>query len=199
MRLTTLTLAAALAASLTLGACASRRPPLATQPAATSLPDPLGTPAGAAPAPGAGAQVGSEPFSTPMPGGAAAPGAGPGSMSAFVIEAGDRVFFDTDSHTLHDQAAATLSTQAEWLNRYPAVRVIVEGNADERGTREYNLALGARRANAVRDHLVSRGVSAARIETVSYGKERPIAEGSDDAAWSQNRNARTNFQGQGGL
>jgi peptidoglycan-associated lipoprotein len=120
-------------------------------------------------------------------------------MQAFVIEAGDRVFFDTDSHGLHDQAINTLTAQSAWLNRHPAVRVIVEGNADERGTREYNLALGARRANAVRDFLVSQGVTASRIETVSYGKERPIAEGADESAWSQNRNARTNFQGQGGL
>jgi peptidoglycan-associated lipoprotein len=91
-----------------------------------------------------------------------------------------------------------LDAQVRWLSRYPAIRVIVEGNADERGTREYNLALGARRATSVRDFLVSRGVAPSRIETVSYGKERPIAAGSDEAAWQQNRNARTNFPGEGG-
>jgi peptidoglycan-associated lipoprotein len=84
-----------------------------------------------------------------------------------------------------------LAAQAQWLSRYPAVRVRIEGNADERGTREYNLALGARRANAVRDFLVSQGVSGARIETLSYGKERPIDAGSSEDAWAKNRNART--------
>ena len=94
-------------------------------------------------------------------------------------------------YTVRADAQPVLDGQAAWLNRYPAVRVRIEGNADERGTREYNLALGARRANAVRDYLTSRGVSPARIATVSYGKERPIDAGSDEQAWAKNRNART--------
>ncbi|HEX8570874.1 MAG TPA: peptidoglycan-associated lipoprotein Pal [Caulobacteraceae bacterium] len=184
------------AAAVSITACASRRP-------AAELPDPLGQgAAGAAGQPGQtgpGGATGGE----GAPGAAGAgvnagvPASGPGSLQDFVISAGDRVYFETDSHDLRAEAQATLGQQAQWLARYPNVQVIVEGNADERGTREYNLALGARRANTVRDFLVARGVSPARIQTISYGKERPIAEGSDEAAWAKNRNARTNFQGGG--
>jgi peptidoglycan-associated lipoprotein len=95
----------------------------------------------------------------------------------FVINIGERIYFDTDSYDVRSDAQPTLAAQAQWLNRYPAVRVRIEGNADERGTREYNLALGARRANAVREFLVGQGVSGSRIETLSYGKERPIDGG----------------------
>ncbi|OYX93872.1 MAG: peptidoglycan-associated lipoprotein, partial [Caulobacter sp. 35-67-4] len=109
----------------------------------------------------------------------------------FVINIGERIYFDTDEYVVRSDAQPVLAAQAQWLNRYPAVRVRIEGNADERGTREYNLALGARRANAVRDFLVSQGVSGARIETLSYGKERPIDGGSSEDAWAKNRNART--------
>jgi peptidoglycan-associated lipoprotein len=197
MRLFPLTIAVALSASLALSACASRKPtPTRLDPLAGSgATDPAGatTPGGTA---GAGLPGG--PGAGGFPGGGTAGAAAPGSLQDFVISAGDRVYFATDSHELTSEAAAVLDAQVRWLNRYPAIRVIVEGNADERGTREYNLALGARRATSVREFLVSRGIAPSRIETVSYGKERPVAAGTDEAALQQNRNARTNFQGQGG-
>jgi len=115
----------------------------------------------------------------------------PGTVQDFVINIGERIYFDTDSYEVRSDAQPTLAAQAQWLNRYPAVRVRIEGNADERGTREYNLALGARRANAVREFLVGQGVSGSRIETLSYGKERPIDGGSSEDSWAKNRNART--------
>lgn len=110
----------------------------------------------------------------------------PGSERDFIINAGERVYFDFDSYSVRADATQILEAQAAWLRRYPAVQVRIEGNCDELGTREYNLALGARRANAVREFLVARGVAAARISTVSYGKEKPISE--DD---NQNRNGHT--------
>jgi peptidoglycan-associated lipoprotein len=119
------------------------------------------------------------------------PGIVPGSEQDFVINIGDRVYFDFDSYAIRPDAQPVLAAQAAWLNRYPSVRVRVEGNCDERGTREYNLALGARRANAIRDFLVSRGVSTARIATLSYGKERPIDGGTGEDAWARNRNGHT--------
>jgi peptidoglycan-associated lipoprotein len=119
----------------------------------------------------------------------------PGSVQDFVVNVGDRVYFDFDSFDLRADARPVLDAQAAWLSRYPNVTVRLEGNADERGTREYNFALGARRANAVRDYLVSRGVSSQRIETVSYGKERPINPGSDENAYAQNRNTHTAITG----
>ena len=115
----------------------------------------------------------------------------PGSTQDFVINAGDRVYFDFDSYTVRADGTAVLDRQAEWLRHYPGVRVRIEGNCDERGTREYNFALGARRANAVKEYLVGRGVSGARIETVSYGKERPIDPGENEDAWGHNRNGHT--------
>ena len=115
----------------------------------------------------------------------------PGTAQDFVINIGERIYFDTDSYDVRSDAQPTLAAQAQWLNRYPAVRVRIEGNADERGTREYNLALGARRANAVREFLVGQGVSGSRIETLSYGKERPIDAGASEDSWAKNRNART--------
>jgi peptidoglycan-associated lipoprotein len=115
----------------------------------------------------------------------------PGTVQDFVINIGERIYFDTDSYDVRSDAQPTLAAQAQWLNRYPAVRVRIEGNADERGTREYNLALGARRANAVREFLVGQGVSGSRIETLSYGKEKPIDGGSSEDSWAKNRNART--------
>jgi peptidoglycan-associated lipoprotein len=108
-----------------------------------------------------------------------------------VINAGELVYFDLDSFTLRADAKPVLDAQAAWLRRWNTVRVRIEGNCDERGTREYNFALGARRASAVRDYLVGRGVAAARIETISYGKERPLDPGSNEEAWARNRNART--------
>ena len=110
----------------------------------------------------------------------------PGSVEEF-ITIGDRVYFDFDKAEIRNDGTPTLNDQAAWLKKYPNITIVVEGHADERGTREYNLALGARRANAVKEYLVSRGVSANRIETVSYGKERPAVLGSNDAAWAQNR------------
>lgn len=115
----------------------------------------------------------------------------PGSIQDFVVNVGDRVYFDTDSYSVRADAQPLLAGQAQWLNRYSSVRVRIEGNADERGTREYNLALGARRANAVREFLIGQGVSASRIETISFGKERPLDAGTNEDAWAKNRNART--------
>ena len=115
----------------------------------------------------------------------------PGSMQDFVINAGDRVYFDFDQYTLRDDAKAVLDRQAQWLQRYPQVMIRIEGNADERGTREYNLALGARRAESVRAYLSSRGIAGGRISTISYGKERPIDAGSNEEAWARNRNGHT--------
>ncbi len=115
----------------------------------------------------------------------------PGSEQDFVVNVGDRIYFDLDSYQVRSEAYPRLDAQVAWLQRYPNVTVRIEGNADERGTREYNLALGARRAEAVRTYLVERGVSAARIDTISYGKERPIAAGSTEEAFARNRNAHT--------
>ena len=115
----------------------------------------------------------------------------PGSERDFTINVGDRVYFDYDQYAVRADAAPLLDAQSDWLKRYPAVQVRIEGNADERGTQEYNLALGARRANAVRDYLVAHGVAAGRITTVSYGKERPIDPGVGEVAESHNRNAHT--------
>lgn len=115
----------------------------------------------------------------------------PGSEQDFVVNVGDRIYFDLDSYSVRPEAQPRLDAQAAWLQRYPQVTVRIEGNADERGTREYNLALGARRAEAVRTYLIQRGVPAGRIDTISFGKERPIVEGSNEAAWAQNRNAHT--------
>jgi len=123
--------------------------------------------------------------------GAMASAAVPGSQQDFVVNVGDRVFFDTDSTELSAQARATLDHQAEWLNHYGNYAFTIEGHADERGTREYNIALGARRAQTVRDYLISRGVSAQRMHTISYGKERPVAVCDDISCWSQNRRAVT--------
>ena len=117
----------------------------------------------------------------------AATGIRPGSAEDFRVNVGDRVFFAYDKFDLSADARRTLERQAAWLKQYASVRLTVEGHADERGTREYNLALGERRANAAKDYLVALGVPAARLTTVSYGKERPAVLGSNEAAWSQNR------------
>ena len=115
----------------------------------------------------------------------------PGSEQDFVVNVGDRVYFDYDQYTIRGDARPILDGQAAWLNRYRSVRVRIEGNADERGTREYNLALGGRRAESVRQHLVSQGIDPSRIEVISYGKERPIDPGSNEEAWARNRNGHT--------
>jgi peptidoglycan-associated lipoprotein len=167
-----LVLIATTAASM--AACASRPKP--TPPAPPAPPPP----AASQPAPQTGA-VGESVL--------------PGSERDFVINAGDRVYFDFDSYNVRVDAQPILDAQSAWLKRYPAVRVRIEGNCDERGTREYNIALGARRANAVREYLVAHGVTADRIATVSYGKEKPIDPGSGDEAWSHNRNGHTALVG----
>ncbi|MBV9996434.1 MAG: peptidoglycan-associated lipoprotein Pal [Caulobacteraceae bacterium] len=118
-------------------------------------------------------------------------GPAPGSNQDFVVNVGDRVYFDFDKYDVRSDALPILNAQAAWLQKYPDVQVRIEGNCDERGTREYNLALGARRANSIRDYLVAHGVAAARITTISYGKEQPIDPGTDEQAWSRNRNGHT--------
>jgi peptidoglycan-associated lipoprotein len=116
---------------------------------------------------------------------------GPGSSQDFAANAGDRVFFDSDSSELTPTAQATLDRQARWLSQYSRYSFTVEGHADERGTREYNFALGARRADTTKAYLVARGIPASRIHTISYGKERPVAVCDDISCWSQNRRAVT--------
>ena len=118
-----------------------------------------------------------------------------GSEGDFVVNVGDRVFFDYDKYNVADDAAATLKKQAAWLKAYGSVTISVQGHCDERGTREYNLALGERRANSVKDYLVALGISPDRINTISYGKERPVALGSNEAAWAQNRRGVTKVTG----
>ena len=160
-------------AAASLAACASRPKP---QPVAPAEP-----PAPTQP---------SNPY-TPPPQPPVASGVLPGSVQDFVVNVGDRVYFDTDEYSVRADAQPVLAGQAQWLNRYQQVRIRIEGNADERGTREYNLALGARRANAIRDFLIGQGVAAARIETISFGKERPIDGGSSEESWAKNRNGHT--------
>ena len=117
--------------------------------------------------------------------------ASPGSQQDFVVNVGDRVFFETDQTDLTPQARATLDKQAQWLQQYNRYTFTIEGHADERGTREYNIALGAKRAQAVRTYLSQHGVNGSRIRTISYGKERPVAVCNDISCWSQNRRAQT--------
>ena len=130
--------------------------------------------------------------------GAGGPGganrAAPGTQEDLVQSAGDRVFFDTDRSSLNQQATTTLDRQSSWLQQYPQVNIWIAGNCDERGTEEYNLALGQRRANADRDYLVAHGINRGRIETISYGKSRPIDAASTPEAWAQNRNAITSVR-----
>ena len=155
-------------AALALSACAKKAPETLPPAPADTAPPPAATP-------------------TPTP-----TGPTPGSQADFVASVtSDRIFFDTDMSDVDDEDRAILRSQAEWLMRYPNKRVTVEGHADERGTREYNLALGERRANAAKNSLASLGIDAGRINTISYGKERPVALGSDEASWAQNRRAVT--------
>ncbi|ACI50993.1 peptidoglycan-associated lipoprotein [Gluconacetobacter diazotrophicus PA1 5] len=128
--------------------------------------------------------------------GAAAQSTGvtPGSEADLVANVGDRVFFELNKNNLSSDAQATLDRQAAWLAKYPQVTIQVAGNCDDRGTEEYNIALGERRANAARDYLVAKGVAASRITTISYGKDRPTATGDDEQSWAQNRNAITSVR-----
>ena len=121
----------------------------------------------------------------------------PGTERDFAVNVGDVVHFQEDSSDLTGEAPGILRNQARWLNQYPQYTITVEGHADERGTREYNLALGARRAAAAKDYLASRGVPASRMKTISYGKERPVAVCDDISCWSQNRRAVTVLGGAG--
>lgn len=166
-------------ATLSMAACASRPKPQLPTPAPSEAPY----------------QRPAQPTYQPPPPRPVDQGPLPGSAQDFVIKAGDLVYFDVDQYEVRPDAVATLKAQAAWLNRYPAVQIRIEGNADERGTREYNLALGSRRANSVRDFLVSLGVAPSRISTVSYGKEKPIDPGTDEAAYQRNRNAHTALTG----
>ena len=113
----------------------------------------------------------------------------PGTQRDFSVNVGDLVYFSSDSTDLTPESQATLQKQAQWLKQYPQFTITIEGHADERGTREYNIALGARRAAAVSDYLAARGVGANRMKTISYGKERPVAVCNDISCWSQNRRA----------
>jgi len=124
-------------------------------------------------------------------GGAGFGSTAPGTQGDLSTNVGDRVFFALDSSSVDGEGQATLGRQAEWLKKYENVNVVIEGHADERGTREYNIALGERRATATKNFLSSLGVPASRISTISYGKERPAVQGSDESAWGQNRRAVT--------
>ncbi len=122
----------------------------------------------------------------------------PGSQDDLVVNVGDRVFFGFDKYSLTAEARAILEKQAAWMNKHPAVTVSLEGHADERGTREYNLGLGDRRASSVKDYLVALGTNPNRLKAISYGKERPVALGSNEAAWAQNRRSVTMVTGGAG-
>jgi peptidoglycan-associated lipoprotein len=166
----------ALSAVLLLAACASDEEMPAPMMTAASAPAPAPAPMAPRPAPAPA------PMAAPAPAGVV-----PGSLTDFQQNVGDRVLFGYDRSDVEDTGRSTLQKQAAWLQRFPTVVLTIEGHADERGTREYNLALAARRAQAVRDYLVSLGVSGARIETISYGKERPMCVQSNDSCWAQNR------------
>lgn len=164
-----------LSAVILLAACARDEEMPAVMMTAAPAPAP-------APAPMAAPRPAPGPMAAPGPAGVVA-----GSAADFQQNVGDRVLFGYDRSDIEETARATLQKQAAWLQRYPTVVLTIEGHADERGTREYNLALGARRAQAVRDYLVSLGVSGARVDTISYGKERPACVASDEGCWAQNR------------
>jgi peptidoglycan-associated lipoprotein len=170
---TALKIAMALGLAASAAACAHKPPP---PPAETAPPPPPPSDNVPPPPPSTGPVAGA-----PIP----------GSVRDFVVSAGDRVYFELNADTVSDEGRGVLDNQAQWLQRYAQVMVRIEGNCDERGTREYNLALGARRAEAVKNYLVSRGVSPARITTISFGKERPIDPGTDETAYAHDRNAHT--------
>ncbi|HPE48890.1 MAG: peptidoglycan-associated lipoprotein Pal [Hyphomonas sp.] len=172
-----LKITAAAAVLVSLGACASKPKPVeTTDTAPVEVVDNT-------PAP-----------QQPVTQGSVAPiaqGPAAGSLEDFRVNVGERVYFDLNGYRLDTDDQDILKRQAAWLASYPSVRILVAGNCDERGTREYNLALGERRASVVKDYLVSLGVDASRIDTISYGKERPIAAGSDEQSWALNRNGFT--------
>ncbi|RMF11999.1 MAG: peptidoglycan-associated lipoprotein Pal [Alphaproteobacteria bacterium] len=175
---------AILFATLLLAACAGRNGQPGTE-AAPSAPQETGASTGESAAPThapavPGGDVGREQLSDPY---------GPPTEAALIAFAGDRVYFAFDSAELSPEARATLEKQADWLRHHPEVRVVIEGHADERGTREYNLALGERRANAVKNYLIALGISPDRLKTISYGKERPAVLGTGEEVWRLNRRA----------
>lgn len=139
----------------------------------------------------AGAPIGGVDGMNGMNGTAPVNGVTPGTQQDLVVNVGDRVFFGYDQSDVSAEGQATLSHQAEWLKQYPSVSVTIEGHADERGTREYNLALGERRASSIRSYLLSQGIDASRINTISYGKERPAVTDPSPSGWAQNRRAVT--------
>ena len=171
---TRLTLSLLLAVGLGLSACAKKAPEVLP-------PDPGGTPAATE---SAGGDTGAPT---------------PGSQADFVAQmmGQDTIYFDTDRYNIDATDQQALAMQAQWLMKYPAKRITIEGHADERGTREYNIALGARRAQSVRSFLASRGIDPNRMRTISYGKERPVAVCNDISCWSQNRRAVTFLGGAG--
>jgi len=172
---TALKLLAAAMLATSAAACAHKRPP--PPPEAPPMPPPP------PPTDGQG-------YAAP-PSGPVAGAPIPGSVRDFVVNAGDRVYFELNQDSITGEGQGVLNNQAQWLARYPQVMVRIEGNCDERGTREYNLALGARRAEAVKNYLVARGVAASRISTISFGKERPIDPGTGEDAYAHNRNGHT--------
>lgn len=170
--------ALAAAAAFTISACASNPPPEpepAPQPTETAVVTPPRVSPPPSPPP-------------PTPSGPAA-----GSRADFAAKATDRVYFDYDQYNLDDADRRSLASQVAWLKQYPATRVQIEGHADERGTKDYNIALGARRAEAVVSYLKAQGIAADRISSISFGKDKPLDPGHDEAAWARNRNAYTNI------
>ncbi len=168
----------ATASIVALAACASNPPPEPPPPTETAVV----TPPPVTPPP-----VPARPTPPPVP-----PGPAAGSKADFALKATDRVYFDYDKYNLDSEDQRALATQVAWLKQYPSTRVEVQGHADERGTRDYNIALGERRAQAVKSYLVSQGIAESRIQTISFGKDKPLDPGHDEAAWARNRNAYTN-------
>ncbi len=164
-------------ASLAIAACASNPPP-----------EPPPTPVASAPVIAPPVQPPAQPPRvTPPPSGPSA-----GSKADFAVKSTDRVYFDYDAYNLDTDDQRSLTSQIAWLKQFPSTRVEVQGHADERGTRDYNIALGERRAQSVKSFLVAQGIADSRIQTISFGKDKPLDMGHDEAAWSRNRNAYTN-------
>lgn len=174
----TLSLSVLATATLALAACASNPPP-----------EPPPTPTASTTT-----TVTPPPVVTPPPPPRVTPPAGPaaGSKADFAVKATDRVYFDYDAYNLDSDDQRSLASQVAWLKQFPSTRVEVQGHADERGTRDYNIALGERRAQSVKSYLVAQGIAENRIQTISFGKDKPLDPGSNEAAWSRNRNAYTN-------